>query len=179
MTGQYMGIRIVKFSSDTMQYQELIWKLRPKVIVECGTRFGGSALFFAHMMELMKIPDAKVITIDITDEEYQAPEHPLIHRLIGSSVDPAIFSKVVEGIGKLSPVLISLDSEHTTEHVLNELNLYHKLVTKGSYLIVEDTNQLGPRMALYKFLSEHPEFVPDTIIQPVDTSNPSGYLLRV
>jgi cephalosporin hydroxylase len=179
MTGQYMGIRIVKFASDVMVYQEMMWKIRPKVIVECGTRFGGSALFFAHMMNLMRIPDAKVITIDITDEEYIAPENTYIHRLIGSSVDPNIFSKVVEGIGKLSPVLVSLDSEHTTEHVLNELNLYHKLVTKGSYLVVEDTNQLGPRMALYKFLSEHAEFIPDAILQPMDSSNPSGYLLRV
>lgn len=174
----WFGVRVVKNSQDLFAYQEMIWKVKPKRIIECGTRFGGSALFFAQILELMNIEDSLVITIDISNSENLAPPHKLVKNLIGSSLSPNVFDEVKSLIGNIEPVLVSLDSDHSAEHVSQEISLYYPLVTKGSYLVVEDTNQLGPRLAVYSFLATHPEFIPDKNIEPFSTTNPNGYLLK-
>jgi cephalosporin hydroxylase len=176
----YRGIRVVKYQTDLLMIQELIYKVRPRLIIETGTRFGGSALFYADMQKLMEIPDPLVYTIDITDEEFMAPDNNYIVRRIGSSLSNFLFEEIKEIAKKRFPVLIDLDSDHSAEHVSKELALYSPLVTKGSYLIVEDTNEPGPRMAVYSFLAGHSEFTPDRNCEVNNfTSNPNGYLLRI
>jgi cephalosporin hydroxylase len=174
----WKGVRVVKYASDLWSMQEIIYRVKPKIIIETGTRFGGSAAFFADMQYLAGI-DKFVYTVDVSSEEYQKSlEHPYITRLIGSSLDPGIFNEIKTAALKKEPVLVNLDSDHTAEHVAKELALYASLVTVGSYLIVEDTNQPGPRMALYAFLAGHPEFMVDRKVEPSETTNPCGYLLR-
>jgi len=177
----WKGVRVVKYASDLWSMQEIIFRIKPKIIVETGTRFGGSASYFADMQILAGIENPQVFTIDISTEEYQqAAYHPNVKRFTGSSLDPVIFNEIgteTLNIGD-SPVLINLDSDHVTEYVTKELALYAPLVTVGSYLIVEDTNQPGPRMALYSFLAGHPEFMVDRKVEPSETTNPCGYLLR-
>jgi len=176
----WMGIRVVKYEQDLIAQQEIMWRVKPNIVIETGTRFGGSALFYAQMMDLMKI-NGVVYTIDISDQEYKAiPVHDKVERIIGSSLSV----NVLEGIEKLirdhsdPRVMVVLDSDHTTEFVTQEIAAYQGFVTKGSYLVVEDTNQLGPRLAVFAFLAMHPEFNPDKTIEPSITTNPNGYLLR-
>jgi cephalosporin hydroxylase len=175
----WKGVRVVKYASDLWAMQEIIYKVKPKLIIETGTRFGASANFFADMQILAKIEWPRVYTVDVSSEEFQKDaEHTNVKRFIGSSLDPDIFAEIQMESITTDPVLVNLDSDHTAEHVAKELALYAPLVTVGSYLIVEDTNQPGPRMALYGFLAGHPEFMVDRRVEPSETTNPCGYLLR-
>jgi cephalosporin hydroxylase len=182
----WLGVPIKKLPLDLFVYQELMYETQPDVVVEAGTLYGGSALYFASMMDLLK--KGKVITIDIT-EHPNRPEHPRITYLLGSSTSPEIVSRVKELIPKDAKVMVVLDSNHSRDHVLNELRMYNGIVSPGHYLIVEDTNVNGhpvyadhgpgPMEALDAFLRENDDFESDRSREKfMVTFNPKGYLRK-
>lgn len=187
MDTNWLGTRIFKCPLDTWVYQEMMWELKPDIILECGTCLGGSALFLAHMCDLMQ--RGSVITIDI-DPPDGKPVHPRITYLQGSSTSPQIISKVESLIEPGDRVLVILDSDHSRDHVMGELRAYSSLVPVGGYVIVEDTNinghpwapefGPGPWEAVEDFLDETTDFVVDDSKEKfMMTFNPRGYLKRV
>jgi cephalosporin hydroxylase len=183
----WLGVAAQKCAFDLWVYQEILHELRPAVIVECGTANGGSTLFLASVCDLLG--DGEVITVDILDQPGR-PSHERITYLTGSSTAPEIVRRVEELVGDRAPVLVILDSDHTRDHVLNELGLYAPLVSPGSYLIVEDSNVNGhpvasdfgpgPAEAVERFLAESDEFEVDRSREKFFlTFNPSGYLRKL
>jgi len=169
-------------------YQELLWELRPDVVVECGTNRGGSAAYMASILDLIG-GGGHIVTIDIEEMEGR-PVHDRISYLTGSSTDPDIVATVRERAAAADRVLVVLDSDHSAAHVREELECYQDVVTVGSYLIVEDTNVdghpvfpqhgPGPMEAVEDFLSTTDRFVVDPTREKFHlTFNPRGYLLRV
>jgi len=182
----WLGVPIEKCPLDLWIYQEIIFEVKPDVIIECGTAYGGSALFLASICDLVN--NGKVITIDIADKG--RPKHKRITYLLGSSTSKEIIEKVRSLIKGMDKVMVSLDSDHHKEHVLNELRIYSKFVTKGSYLIVEDTNinghpvlpefGPGPMEAVEEFLKENKDFVVDKTKEKFYlTFYPNGYLKKI
>lgn len=180
----WLGIPVLKCPLDLWIYQEIIYETQPDVIVECGTWYGGSALYLASICDL--ISKGRVITIDIDDTKPR-PVHNRIAYLTGSSVGHEVFDRVVQLIHSGERVMVILDSDHHKDHVLNELRLYSRLVASGSYLIVEDTNLNGhpvvpdfgpgPQEAVNDFLSENANFVADESKEKLlITASPGGYL---
>jgi len=187
---------VLKCPLDLWVYQELIARLHPDLIVECGTWAGGATLFLAHMLDLAG--NGRVLTIDILTgaqvrEHYDKfgdangaqlrirPVHPRITQLIGSSTDPAIVEQVAASAQGQGCVLVIADSDHSCEHAYAELTAYHALVTPGSYFIMEDTNipVEGPRQAVDAFLQQHHEFEADHALEKFFlTFNPGGYLRK-
>jgi cephalosporin hydroxylase len=197
--------------------QELIWDIKPDLIIETGIAHGGSLIFSASMLALLDIVDAisdnvslspntskrKVIGIDIDIRPHNKEailRHPMssrIEMIEGSSVGIEIIDKVKEIASQYSKVLIFLDSNHTHEHVLKELEAYAPLVSVGSYCIVFDTvvDQLpasmypdrpwgpgdNPKSALKEYLKSHPEFLIDKEVSSklLISVAPDGYLKRV
>jgi cephalosporin hydroxylase len=140
----WLGRPIIQYPQDLLALQEILWQVKPEVVIETGIAHGGSLIFHASMLELMGGPGRVLgIDVDIRPHNRAALEqHPLFRRITllqGSSVDPAMAARIREWVGGGRPVLVSLDSNHTHEHVLKELQLYGPLVTKGSYLVVFDT----------------------------------------
>jgi cephalosporin hydroxylase len=183
----WLGVPAQKCAFDLWVYQELLNKLRPAVIVECGTANGGSALFLASICDLLG--HGEVITVDIVEQPGR-PSHERIIYLTGSSTDPEIVGSVERLIGGREPVLVILDSNHERDHVLAELRLYAPLVSPGSYLIVEDSNVNGhpvasdfgpgPAEAVERFLGESDEFEVDRSREKFFlTFNPGGYLRKL
>jgi cephalosporin hydroxylase len=155
------------------------------VIVETGTADGGSALFLASICDLLD--HGEIVTVDI--DERPRPSHPRITYVGGSSIAPDVVTRVKEFVGDRAPVLVILDSDHTRDHVLEELHAYSSLVTSSSYLVVEDTNinghpvlpdfGPGPMEALDTFLREDGDFSIDPDREKLLlTFNPRGYLRR-
>jgi len=182
----WLGTKILKYPGDLVVYQELIYSIRPDVIVECGTRFGGSAFFLASLFDL--IGNGRIISIDIDD--LARPPHPRVKYLLGSSTDPAIFETVSASVDREEKVLVILDSDHSKDHVLKEMELWSPIVTVDSYLIVEDSNinghpvhcefGEGPMEAIRDFLKTHDEFETDLTREKfLITFNPGGYLRRI
>lgn len=138
---KYMGIPIQKWPCDLQTYQEVIWETKPDTIVETGTLFGGSALYFAHLLDA--IGNGKVITVDIENiPDWEYPKHPRITYLLGkSSTDSQVLEQVKSLVN--GKTMVILDSDHSKAHVLKELQLYASLVSSESYLVVEDTNING------------------------------------
>jgi cephalosporin hydroxylase len=185
----WLGAKALKCPLDLWIYQELLYRIHPDVVIECGTAFGGGAAFLASIMDLLD--HGRVVTVDLlgTEEFPQRPAHPRITYLKGSSTDLATLDRVKEHIGTDAVVLVILDSDHREAHVTAELELYAPLVSSGSYLIVEDTNVNGhpvvpehgpgPMEALNAFLPTHPEFEVDEGCEKFFmTFNPNGYLRR-
>jgi cephalosporin hydroxylase len=187
----WMGIQTYKCPFDLWIYQEILFEIKPDVIIECGTAFGGTSLFLAHIFDLMQI--GKVITIDINEQEL-LPKHQRIHYLKGSTTSDDTINIVQKLISDNEKVLVILDSAHNKEHVLREIQLYSDLVTVGSYLIVEDSNinghpvytdyqpdrGLGPMEAIEEFLGEDSRYIVDSIREKfMFTFNPKGYLKRI
>ena len=183
----WMGTPIQKNPLDLMIVHEILFEVKPDIIVEAGTADGGSALYMANMMDLMG-HGKKVVTIDIKASPIR-PSHPRVEYLIGSSTAPEIVAKVKSFISPGDKVLVCLDSDHRKNHVFRELQLYSPIVTKGSYLIVEDTNVNGhpvyptfgpgPMEALRDFLKTNSDFEIDpTRERLLVTSNPSGFLRK-
>jgi cephalosporin hydroxylase len=183
----WLAVPAAKNPLDMWVYQEIIYEIKPDVIVECGTAHGGSALFFANLFDLMK--NGKVITIDIEDIKGR-PQHDRIIYLHGSSTSEEIISKVKSLIRENDKVLVSLDSDHSKQHVLKELSLYSKLVSKGSYIVVEDTNinghpvlpgyGEGPMEAVSDFLINNNDFIIDKSREKyLLTFYPKGWLKKV
>lgn len=139
---RWMGRPIIQYPQDMIAMQEILWDVRPELIVETGIAHGGSLVYYASLCELMGHGEVLGIDIDIRAHNREAIEsHPMakrIHLLQGSSTDPAIVEAVrTQAAGKR--VLVVLDSNHTHEHVLAELEAYAPLVSVGSYCIVFDT----------------------------------------
>ena len=182
----WRGVKVLKNPLDLWLYQEILHDVAPDVIVEAGTKFGGSAYFLANMCDLMG--RGQIVTIDVT-EQLNRPQHDRITYLTGSSTDPAVIDQVDQIIdGKR--IIVLLDSDHSARHVLAELRAWHDRVPVGSYVIVEDTNVHGhpvfpshgpgPMEAVDSFLAENDQFVIDESMHKFFmTFNPRGFLKRI
>jgi len=183
---KWMGVDAWKYPTDLIMYQMLIHETRPDLIIECGTGHGGSALFFAHMLDLIEQEMGMVVTIDPFNPGHR-PTHSRIRYLGGSSLDPEIVDIVKSYIGAGERVMVVLDSDHNCEHVLKEMEIYGQFVTPGCYMIVEDGNldslgliECGPSIAIRRFLEDHPEFMVHVYCERyLLTANPNGYLRRL
>lgn len=194
----WMGIPIIQMPDDIVMVQELIWKVRPDVIVECGLAHGGGAVLYASLCALMG--KGRVIGVDVEIRKYNRAaieSHPMADRIElieGSSIDSATVAAVRERVAGAGVVLVTLDSNHSREHVRRELEAYGPLVTPGSYIVAMDGAQGhvsdiprgkpewkddNPLPAIEGFLRDHPEFVIDPhYTRLFVTSSPNGYLRR-
>lgn len=187
---RWLGVPLIKYPDDLFVFQEMIHELRPDLIVETGTSYGGSALFFASMCDL--VGGGRVVTVDI-EPKPDRPIHPRITYVEGSSIGTEAFAAVCACIEPGDRVMVFLDSSHRKEHVLQELQLFSDLVTIGSYLVVEDTKLNGhpvythyepdvgpgPMEALAEFLQDDRRFSVDRSREKfLLTSNPGGFLRR-
>ena len=173
----WLGRKALKCPTDAWVYQELIWKLKPDFVIETGTAFGGGATFLASICDL--IGHGEVITIELSDAR---PREQIFHgrviQLRGSSVDDNIIVQIKEKVvGK--ECLVILDSDHGYKHVREELEIYHKFVPVGGYIIVEDTHMGATARAARDFLTSHNGFSVDEECEKfVLTFNPDGFLKR-
>jgi cephalosporin hydroxylase len=181
----WLGTQTQKCPLDLWIYQELLNELRPAAIVETGTASGGGALFLASVCDLLG--HGEIVTVDI--EERRRPSHPRVTYLSGSSTEREVVARVTRFVGDRAPVLVILDSDHSREHVFEELRTYAPLVTSGSYLVVEDTNVNGhpvlpdfgpgPMEAVEEFLAASSDFSVDAGREKfMLTFNPRGFLRR-
>ncbi|MDD3581417.1 MAG: cephalosporin hydroxylase family protein [Desulfobacca sp.] len=195
----WLGRPIIQFPQDIIAMQELIWQIKPELIIETGVAHGGSLVFYASMLELLG-ENGRVVGIDIDIREHNRREieaHPLyrrIHLVQGDSTTPAIVDEVYGLAAGKAPTLVALDSNHTHEHVLKELTLYSPLVTRGSYLVVFDTiiedfpagyfhnrpwdKGNNPKTAVTEFLAANDRFILDRDMESklLITVAPGGYL---
>lgn len=180
----WLGKAAYKTPFDLWIYQEIIYETMPDYIIETGTGKGGSALFFASILDL--IQKGEVITIDI--EKKCTLSHPKITSLIGDVLCEEIKQKII-ALCSGKRVLVSLDSAHDKEHVLKELEFFSQIVQKGDYIVVEDTNingnpvmpfcGQGPMEAVNQFLASHSNFQIDEEREKFHlTFNPRGYLVK-
>lgn len=195
----WMGIPIIQFPEDILMMQELIWKIRPDVIVECGIAHGGSLLFYSSLLEL--IGNGRIIGVDIEIRQHNRTaikSNALSHRIElieGSSTSVDVVNAVKEKIRGAGRVLVILDSNHSKEHVAKELELYKDLVTPGSYLVTMDGAQAfmmdipngkpewekdNPLAAIEEFVEQNQQFKIDPHYNRLwVTSNPKGFLRRL
>jgi cephalosporin hydroxylase len=140
----WLGRPIIQFPQDIVALQEIIWNTRPDVVVETGIAHGGSLVLSASILELIG-GDGRVVGVDVDIRSHNRDaieSHPLKRRIAlieGSSTDPGVVAKVEKHIESDDRVMVILDSNHTHEHVLRELELYSPLVRAGSYIVVFDT----------------------------------------
>jgi cephalosporin hydroxylase len=198
----WMGRPIIQFPQDMMAMQEIIWQVKPDLIIETGIAHGGSLILSASILELIG-DDGQVlgIDIDIRPHNREAIEsHPLFKRIElieGSSISDEVLEKVREIARDKKNILVILDSNHTHEHVLRELELYSPMVAVGSYCIVFDTviedmredsfpnrpwNKTdNPKTAVREFLHHNDNFQNEASIQNklLITVAPDGYLKRI
>jgi len=194
----WLGRPIIQYPQDIMAMQEIIWQVKPDLIIETGIAHGGSLIFYASMLEL--IGHGRVLGIDIDIRPHNRVEienHPMFKRIVmiqGSSVDKSVSKQAYDFAQGKSRVLVALDSNHTHEHVLKELQLYSPLVTAGSYLVVFDTGiedmpegyfpdrpwnkGNNPKTAVWEFLKTTDRFVADHLLDSklLISANRSGYL---
>lgn len=184
---KWQGITTWKCPLDLWLYQEILHRIRPALIVETGTAYGGSANYLGFLCDLLGT--GRIVSIDIAPKTNELPEHPRVTYLRGSSTDPEIVATVKSMVTPGEPVLVILDSDHREAHVFDELEAYADLVTPGSYVIVEDTNVNGhpvhpnfgpgPMEAVTKFLESRADFKVDHSMQRYHlTLNPRGFLKR-
>lgn len=203
----WLGRPIIQYPQDMLAMQELIWSIQPDLIIETGIAHGGSLIFSAAMLELNAAcggaQDGEVLGVDIDIREHnrQAIEsHPLAKRISmiqGSSVAADIVDRVRAKAAGRQRILVCLDSNHTHDHVLAELQAYAPLVSPGSYCVVFDTivedlpAELSPdrpwgpgnnpKTAVWAYLRDHPEFEIDKAMErklQISVA-PDGYLRRV
>lgn len=208
---------IIQYPQDIVAMQEIIWNVQPDLIIETGIAHGGSLIFSASMLALLDMADAihsgetinpriskrKVLGLDIDIRPHNLAAiqaHPMASRIEmiqGSSIDPVIVEKVKSIASTYAKVLVCLDSNHTHEHVLAELEAYAPLTSVGSYCVVFDTvvedipKSLcmdrpwgpgdNPKTAVREYLKTHSEFEIDGLIDNklLITVAPDGYLKRV
>ena len=198
----WLGRPLIQLPSDAMAMQEIIWAVKPDLIIETGVAHGGSVVLSASLLELLGHGEVLGIDIDIRPHNRQAIEaHPLARRISlieGSSTDPTVVAQVRERAAGKARVLVCLDSNHTHDHVLAELEAYAGLVSVDSYCIVFDTfvedmpadhvwtdrpwgKGNNPKTAVREWLQDHPEFEIDHSIDDrlLVTSAPDGFLRRV
>ena len=194
----WLGVPIIQLPEDMVVMQELIYKVSPDVIIETGTAHGGTAVFYASMLELLG--KGRVISIDIEIRKYNSlaiQAHPMSKRISlieGSSVEDDVVSKVGQMVRPHDVVVVALDSNHTYTHVLRELEQYSPMVTPGSYLIVFDGvmpmvadapngkpewTRDNPAEAAREFLAAHEDFEADPYYNRLGvTYCPGGFLRR-
>lgn len=214
----WFGRPIIQFPQDIVAMQELIWSIKPDLIIETGIAHGGSLIFSASMLAMLDMTEAiesgattispgeskrKVLGIDIDIRKHnrEAIEaHPMASRIQmiqGSSIAPEVIDQVKQVASGYDRILVCLDSNHTHEHVLAELEAYAPLTSVGSYCVVFDTvvedmpKEMfpdrpwgpgdNPKTAAWKYLETHKEFEIDKDIQHklLLTVAPDGYLKRV
>lgn len=178
----WRGVKVFKAPTDLWIYQELIEHIRPDLIIETGTAMGGSALFLRDMLNVI-FPHGHVISVDIRNDilspRAMVDGITFINKSSTSVETIAQIKKYIDD-AYVKRVMVILDSYHTEDHVFNELELYGPLVTKGSALIVEDTNTPGPSEAIDRWRPDHPEFKMDTMCEKfMLTFNRGGYFERV
>jgi cephalosporin hydroxylase len=168
----YLGFGVKQAPSDLWIYQELIFAQRPPFILQTGVSEGGSIVYFAHLLDLIQAPaSALVIGVDIVlTEAAKRIDHPRVRLIEASSVSPETIEKIKALVGNQRG-FISLDSDHSRDHVLAELRAYAQFVAVGSHMVAEDTNVNGhpvlhdhgpgPYEAVEEFLSSEPNFVRD------------------
>ena len=197
----WMGRPIIQCPQDMIAMQEIIWETKPDLIIETGIAHGGSLIFYASILEL--IGNGSVLGIDIDIRAHNNEKilaHPMssrIEMIQGSSTDPEIIKRVAEIASGKSSVMLCLDSNHTHEHVLNELNGYSDFVTVGNYIVIFDTiveemkadsypNRPwgvgdNPMTAVKEFLAKSDQFVIDSQVENKIqiTMSPGGYLKKI
>lgn len=187
----YRGVRILKFPSDLWNYQEIFAERRIDWVIETGTRHGGSALYFADLLQLNGA-SGRVISIDVDPAANQVRSHPRIEFLIGDSGAPEMVTRVSSSIpSQRGTLFMILDADHRKAHVLRELAAWLPILRRGDYLIVEDScvngHPLrpdfgpGPYEAIEEFCSAHPTaFDRDTAREAKFgvTFAPRGYLVK-
>lgn len=195
----WFGRPIIQFPQDVMAMQEIIWNVKPDLIIETGIAHGGSLIFYASMLELID-KDGQIMGIDIDIRDPNRVEigkHSMSKRIVmiqGPSTDENIVKQVYEFAKNRKRILIALDSNHTHDHVLREMQLYSPLVTKDSYLVVFDTiiedmpdnfssdrpwgKGNNPKTAVWEFLKQNDRFVIDKDIENklLITVAPDGFL---
>lgn len=204
---EWLGRPIIQYPQDIMAMQELIWQVQPDLIVEMGIAHGGSLIFFASMLELNAAcggpEDAGVLGVDIDIRQHNRKaieEHPMARRISmieGSSIDPNTIEQVKAGTEGKKKIMVCLDSNHTHDHVLAELEAYAPLTSVDSYCVVFDTliqdmpaelfedRDWGPgdnpKTAVWQYLKTHPEFEIDKSIDNklLISVAPDGYLKRI
>jgi cephalosporin hydroxylase len=213
----WLGRPIIQYPQDIVGMQELIWNIKPDLIVETGIAHGGSLIFSASQLALLDLCEAsergttldprnsnrKVIGIDIDIRPHNRKAieaHPMASRIQmiqGSSIAPDVVEQVKQAARGFQRVLVCLDSNHTHDHVLAELEAYAPMTSVGSYCVVFDTvvedmpkdmfidrpwgPGNNPKTAVREYLKTHPEFEVDTSVQNKlqITVAPDGYLKRV
>jgi len=197
----WMGRPIIQFPQDMIAMQEIVWAIRPDLIIETGVAHGGSVLYYSSLLEMIGHGSVIGIDIDIRQHNRDAiASHPMSKRLElieGSSVDAAVVSRVHD-LARGKRVVVVLDSNHTHDHVLQELRAYAPLVSRDSYCIVMDTLvelmperffddsrpwRVGdnPHTAVQTYLREDPNFEIDRDLESklLITVAPGGYLKRI
>lgn len=203
---EWMGRPIIQYPQDILAMQQIIWDVKPDLIIETGIAHGGSLIFSASMLELIAActgVEGEVLGIDIDIRPHNRKsieEHPMYKRISmiqGSSIAPEIIAQVKEKAKGKKRILVCLDSNHTHDHVLAELEAYAPLTTVGSYCVVMDTviedmpegffpdrpwgKGNNPKTSVWEYLKSHSEFEIDLAIQNriMITVAPDGYLKRV
>lgn len=199
----WMGRPIIAYPQDMIAMQEIIWDVKPDLIIETGIAHGGSLVYYASLLELIG-GDGIVLGIDIDIRKHNRDlieAHPMFKRIQmieGSSISQEVANKVKEVASGKKKILICLDSNHTHEHVLEELNLYAPFTSIGSYCVVFDTiiedmppdynwgvrpwgRGNNPKTAVHEFLKRNNNFEIDNTIHRklLITVAPDGYLKRV
>jgi len=199
----WMGIRIIQYPSDILVFQELINNYKPQVIVETGIAHGGSLIFYSSMLKMIGVKNPKIIGVDINIKKNNLQKlkknsyFKYIKLFKGSSTDTVIFNKI-KTFCKNKKVLVFLDSNHTHDHVLNELILYSQLIKKNGYIIVLDTtleftkNKFinknrdfmrgnSPHTAVKSFLKKNKKFIINNYFdsKAVVTSAIDGFLKKI
>ncbi len=200
-TFSWLGRPMIQLPMDAMAMQEIIWAVKPDLIIETGVAHGGSLMLSASMLEMLGHGEVLGVDIEIRSHNRQAIEqHPLAKRISlieGSSIDPEVIRQVHSCAAGKERVLVFLDSNHTHDHVLAELNAYAGLVSVGSYCVVFDTfvedmpadyvwtdrpwgKGNNPKTAIWAWMKDHPEFEIDRSVEDrlLITSAPDGFLRR-
>ncbi|HEY7980347.1 MAG TPA: CmcI family methyltransferase [Candidatus Eremiobacteraceae bacterium] len=193
----WLGVPVIQYPQDLMALQELIWADRPDLIIETGVAHGGSAVFFASMLELLGAGTVLAIDIEIRRHNRAAIEaHPLAKRIVlveGSSTEATVVAAAAARARSAHSVMVVLDSNHTHEHVARELDLYSPFVKRGGHIAVLDTiveHLPGPHAdrpwgpgnspgsAVDAFLAKNDRFAVDTALSDklLITVAPGGYL---
>ena len=197
----WLGRPIIQYPQDIVAMQELIWNIKPDLIIETGIAHGGSLILYASILELIGKGNILGIDIDIRPHNKNEIEsHKMFKRIKmieGSSIDPEIIKRVEKIAEGKKTIMVLLDSNHTHEHVLQELNLYSKFVTLNSYMvcfdtIVEDMPEgylpgrnwgvgNNPKTAVYEFLNGNNNFEIDKSVDNklLISVAPHGYLKRI
>jgi cephalosporin hydroxylase len=198
----WMGRPVIQYPQDMIAMQELIWEIKPDLIIETGIAHGGSLIYYASLLELIGHGEILGIDIDIRKHNREEIEkHPMFKRIKmieGSSVSNEIADQVFAAAKGKQKIMVSLDSNHTHDHVIKELELYAPLVSVGSYIVVFDTiveflpeNYFyqkrpwsisnNPMTAVQSFLEINKDFEIDRSIDNklLISVAPGGYLKRI